>query len=176
VDWRRWLLLLNFAIAFYNVGTIWLVQVTCYPLWAVVGPGEFAAYHEAWWHSIWGVILGPAGLGLAGAVAMLWWRPPRVPVREVWLGATLNVAVFLLTLVWWAPLMARLTQAVDSTGAWTADFRLLLSTHWLRVALITAYGLLMFWMARVSFEPGAMEELTGSEGLRPFAMPTPVGS
>jgi hypothetical protein len=176
VDRGRWLLLLNFAGAFYNVGTIWLVQLTCYPLWAVVGRGEFAAYHEAWWHSIWGVILGPGGLGFVGAVAMLWWRPPRVSVRAVWLGVALQVAVYLLTAVWWAPLMARLTQAVDPTGAWTPDFRLLLSTHWLRVGLFTAYGLLMFWMARVSFGPGEREAPTGSEGLRPAKVPTPVGS
>jgi hypothetical protein len=167
MDWRRRLLLLNFAVAFYNVGTIWLVQVTCYPLWAVVGRGEFAAYHEAWWHSIWGVILGPASLGLVGAVAMLWWRPPRVSRRAVWLGVGLTVAVLLLTVIWWAPLMARLAQAVDVSGAWTPDFRLLLSTHWLRVALVTAYGVLLFFMARASFALEDREMLTGTDGGRP---------
>jgi hypothetical protein len=176
MDKNRWLLLVNFAIAFYNVGTIWLVQTTCYPLWAFVGPAEFQAYHEAWWHSIWGVILEPGGVGFTGAVAMLWWRPPRVSLRAVWVGVLLQVAVYLLTAVWWAPLMARLAQAVDPSGVQTADFRLLLSTHWLRVALFTAYGLLMFGMARVSFGPGEREAITGSERLQPSAMPTPAGS
>ena len=75
MDRNRRLLLVNFAIAFYNVGTVWLVQLSCYPLWAVVGRGEFEAYHEAWWHSIWGVILGPGLFGFLGAWAMLWWLP-----------------------------------------------------------------------------------------------------
>jgi hypothetical protein len=176
VDRNRWLLLLNFAIAFYNVGTVWLVQVSCYPLWAVVGRGEFEAYHEAWWHSIWGVILGPGLFGFLGAWAMLRWRPARVPERAVWLGIALQVAVYLLTAVWWAPLMARLVEVVGPSGAPTPLFRLLLSTHWGRVALFTAYGLLMFWMVRVSFGLGERGPITGSEDLRPTGMPAPAGS
>jgi hypothetical protein len=165
---------LNFAVAFYNVGTIWLVQVTCYPLWAVVGRDEFASYHEAWWHSIWGVILGPAGFGLLGALAMIWWRPPRVRLRAVWLGVGLTVAVLLLTAVWWAPLMARLTQAVNPDGAWTPEFRLLLTSHWLRVALVTAYGLLVFWMALVSFAPEESEASIGLEKVGRAMVPKPL--
>jgi hypothetical protein len=175
VDRNRWLLLINFAIAFYNVGTVWLVHVTCYPLWAVVGRGEFEAYHEAWWHSIWGVILGPALFGLLGAWAMLWWPPARVPARGVWLGIVLEVAVYLLTAVWWGPLMARLVEAVDPSGTPTPLYRLLLSTHWLRVALITAYGLLMFWLVRVSFGLGDREPITSSESGSPAGMPAPAG-
>jgi hypothetical protein len=54
----RRLLLANFALGFYNVGTVWLTQVTCYPLWANVGRAEWPAYHLAWWRSIQGVTLG----------------------------------------------------------------------------------------------------------------------
>ncbi len=175
MDRNRWLLLVNFAIAFYNVGTVWLVQVTCYPLWVVVGRGEFEAYHQAWWHSIWGVILGPGLFGLLGAWAMLWWPPRRVSARAVWLGIALQVAVYLLTAIWWGPLMARLGEVVDPSGTPTPLFRLLLWTHWLRVALITAYGLLMFWMVRVSFGLGEREPITGSESLRAIEMPAPAG-
>jgi hypothetical protein len=175
VDRNRWLLLVNFAIAFYNVGTVWLVQWTCYPLWVFVGRGEWEAYHLAWWHSIWGVILGPGLLGFLGSWAMLWWRPARISTRAVWLGITLQVATYFLTAVWWAPLMARLVEVVDPSGMPTLLFRLLLLTHWLRVALITAYGLLMFWMVRVSFGLGESEPAIGSENLRPAAMPAPAG-
>ncbi len=175
MDRNRWLLLVNFAIAFYNVGTVWLVQLSCYPLWAVVGRREFDAYHEAWWHSIWGVILGPAFFGFIGAWAMLWWLPPRVSARAAWLGVALQVVVYLLTAVWWGPLMARLVEVVDHSGTPTPLFRLLMSTHWLRVALITAYGLLMFWMVRVSFGVGESDPISGSEGLRPAEVPVPAG-
>jgi hypothetical protein len=174
VNRNRWLLLINFAIAFYNVGTVWLVQLSCYPLWAVVGRGEFEVYHQAWWHSIWGVILGPGLLGFTGAWAMLWWLPERISVRAAWLGISLQVAVYLLTAVWWAPLMARLVEVVDPTGAPTQLFRLLLWSHWLRVALITAYALLMFWMARVSFDLEARGPITSSGDLRSTRMPAPA--
>jgi hypothetical protein len=73
----------------------------------------------------------------------------------------------LLTAIWWAPLMARLSQAVDVSGAWTPEFRLLLATHWLRVALVTAYGVLIFWMAWTSFAPEEGETLAGTGGGRP---------
>ena len=176
MDRNRWLLLVNFALAFYNVGTVWLVQLSCYPLWAVVGRGEFEAYHQAWWHSIWGVILGPGFFGFLGAWAMLWWLPARVSARAAWLGIGLQVAAYLLTAVWWGPLMARLVEVVDPTGTPTPLFRLLLTTHWLRVALFTAYGLLMFWMVRVSFGLGERESITGSESLGPAGMPAPAVS
>ena len=121
MDTARRLLLFNLAVGFYNVGTVWLTQVTCYPLFAQVGPAEFTAYHLAWWHGIWGVILGPAIVGFLGAVAMLRWRPPHISIRSVWLAVGVLVAVYSLTAVWWGPLMARLIHAVDPTGAATHE-------------------------------------------------------
>jgi len=44
------------------MGTVWLVQLSSYPLWAHVGLKEFYDYHIAWWHSIWIPVLFPAGL------------------------------------------------------------------------------------------------------------------
>jgi hypothetical protein len=83
--------------------------------------------------------------------------------------------VYLLTAVWWGPLMARLVEVVDPDGAPTPLFRLLLWTHWLRVALFTSYGLLMFWMVRVSFGLGESQPISGSEGPRTARMPAPAG-
>jgi hypothetical protein len=95
--------------------------------------------------------------------------------RAVWLGIALHVTTYFLTAIWWAPMMARLVEVVDPSGTPTRRFSLLLATHWLRVALVTAYGLLMFWMVRVSFGLGEREPATGSEGLRPAGMPAPAG-
>ena len=55
---NQWLLLATCALSLYSVGNIWPVQLSSYRLWKYVGPREFHAYHLAWWHSIWGVILG----------------------------------------------------------------------------------------------------------------------
>jgi hypothetical protein len=72
--------------------------------------------------------------------------------------------------------MTRLVEVVDPSGTPTPLFRLLLSTHWLRVALFTAYGLLMFRMVSVSFGLGEKEPITGSKRLQPVGFPAPAGS
>jgi hypothetical protein len=159
----RWLLLANLALGCYSVGTVWLVQLSSYRLWAHVAPNDFQNYHRVWWQSIWGPVLFPAALAFAGAMAMFWIRPPGVPSWAAWLGVVLQIAWVLGTVVWWAPLMMRIGE---SSGEFPVPlFRLLLSTHWLRVALISAYGVLVFGMAIVSTgerADGATDFLTGA--------------
>jgi hypothetical protein len=140
-----WLLLVQLALSFYMVGCIWLTQVSNYPLWAYVGPAEYHDYHVAWWHSIWGVIFVPGGLVTLCALAMILFRPAGISPRAVWLGVALQVLTYGLTAVWWAPLMARLEAT--SGPVYGPMYQQLLITHWGRVALVTAYGVLVLWMA-----------------------------
>jgi hypothetical protein len=140
----QWLLLVTSALGLYAVGNVWLVQMVCYRLWPLVGPHEAFDYHIAWWHSIWGVLFGPSAMLALGAVALLWVHPSNLNVRPVWLGLALLVLTSIGTATWWAPLMARL---VAPDGAMLLrDYQLLMSTHWIRVALITAYGITYFYM------------------------------
>ena len=140
----HWLLLVTSALGLYAVGNVWLVQLVCYRLWAQVGQGEAFNYHIAWWHSIWGVLFGPSAILVMGAVALLWMKPSNLKVRLVWLGLALLLLTSLGTTMWWAPLMARL---VTPNGTMLLhDYRLLMSTHWIRVALISAYGITYFCM------------------------------
>lgn len=140
----HWLLLMTCALSIYGVGQVWLVQLSSYPLWAYVGAREFGAYHRAWWHGIWGVILAPAGLVTLGSILMLWWHEPSVPAWATWSGLALQIALVLGTALWWAPLMAQL-EAPEG-GLLKRRFRLLLATHWLRVLIVTAYGGVVLWM------------------------------
>jgi hypothetical protein len=140
----QWLLLATCALSIYGVGNVWPVQVSSYPLWAYVGARDFDAYHRAWWHSIWGVIIAPAALVVVGAVLMLWWPAPGVPSWAPWFGFGLQAALVLGTALWWGPLMARLGPPTE--GAGRDRFRLLLATHWLRVAIVTTYAALAIWM------------------------------
>lgn len=66
-----------------------------------------------------------------------WWR-------SIW-GAILAPAALVLgTAFEWGPLMARLEAP---SGRLSLEcYQLLMRTHWLRVAIITAYALLMLWM------------------------------
>lgn len=144
MDRGRWLLFLTLALSAFGTGQVWLVQLSSYRLWAYVGPREFHTYHLAWWHGIWGVILAPALLVFAAAVVMPWWRAPGVPAWEVWLGLALQLALAIGTAAWWGPLMARLEA--PGGGLSSDRYALLLSTHWLRVAIVTAYALLALAM------------------------------
>lgn len=140
----KWLLLVTCTLGLFGVGQIWLVQLSSYWLWPYVGEREFAAYHLAWWHSVWGVVFVPWGLNIICAVLMLWWRAPAVPVWAPWLGVALQVVLVLGTALWWGPLMARLQTG--SGGLSLERYELLMSTHWLRVSIVTAYGLLVLLM------------------------------
>lgn len=147
-----WLLLGVFALSVYGTGQVWLVQLSSYPLWRYVGDAQFPAYHRAWWHSIWGVVLVPSIMTFAGAVLMLWWRTPVSPAWSTWLGLGLQLALAIGTALWWAPLMARLE---GPTGSPDPDrFMLLLNTHWLRVGLVTAYSVLLAWMMILNLRAG----------------------
>lgn len=161
----RRLLLINLALSFYGVGQIWLVQVTCYPLWGFVGRAEFENYHNFWWRSIWGVILGPAGIVLLCALAMLHLRPAAVSLRTAQLGVALQVLLYVLTAIWWGRWMAELVQVNGPN--YGPLFHRLLVTHWLRVALITGYALLLLRMAADTFlsrEQQAIKQGGGSGG------------
>jgi len=154
-----WLLLANLALAFNNIGLIWLIQISVYPLWSFVPQAAWQPYHLAWWQSIWGVIFIPSGLSFAVAVLTLWWRPAGVPRWVIWLAVGLQVIQHLGTLLFWAPLQARI-----GPPHFTSELNVLLTTHWLRVALVTAHGLLVLWMAVRHWQVGgAKKEVSVSD-------------
>jgi len=67
-----------------------------------------------------------------------------VPEWAPWLGAGLQAALLLGTAAWWGPLMVRLEMP---DGGLSIDrYKLLMRTHWLRVAIVSAYGVLVLWM------------------------------
>jgi hypothetical protein len=118
--------------------------MSSYRLWPLVGEREFRAYHLAWWRGIWGVILAPSALLALGAVLMLLYPAPGVPAWAIWLGCALQAALLLGTAIWWGPLMARLETS--SGGLDPERFKLMFATHWARVGIVSAYGILILWM------------------------------
>ena len=138
------LLFVTSALGMYAVGNIWFVQLLSYALWPYVGKQEAYAYHIAWWHSIWGVLFVPAGVVLVGSIAMLRLRPEGVSRKTGQVGFGLQLLVYLLTAAWFGPLMARL--ASPDAGLSLPLYHLLMTTHWVRFALFTAYGILCVYM------------------------------
>ncbi len=166
---KKWVLLLNLALSMIGAGQVWLVQLSSYPLWKHVGQHEFHSYHIAWWHSIWIPIFIPAGLALLCSIGLFWFRPAAVPRRSVWAAMSVLFIAYVLTYIWWAPLMALIgatsaeALAVFKWAPWFNSigmraktqgelYDVLMATHWLRVALFSAYATVLFWMTLVGFE------------------------
>ena len=147
----HWVLLGAVAFGFYGVGQIWLAQSLCYRLWPLVGKATFFAYQTAWWHSIWFVIFVPSGLAFFAALALPWLRPLDVNISLLWTGLGVQVLLYVLTAVWWGPLMSRMSTAEQ--GLSPDNYHLLMTTHWLRVAIVTAYGLVALWTLVQSADP-----------------------
>lgn len=140
----QWLLLAVAFLSVYGVGQVWLVQVSSYYLWRYVGARELPAYHTAWWRSIWFVVLAPSIGAFVASILMLWMKPAEIPQSAVSAGAVLEGLLVIGTAIWWGPLMARL---VSPSGSLIRPlYRRLMITHWIRVGLVTGYGLLVFWM------------------------------
>ena len=90
------LLLLNFALAAYLTGLVWVVQVVTYPAFSRVGKAEFARYHAAHTRGMGWVVAAPMvlELGLAGWLAWAAW--------PVWSAATALGQLALVIGIWLA--------------------------------------------------------------------------
>jgi hypothetical protein len=141
----QWILLLTLAASSYDVGTIWMVQIG-YRLWPYVAPADFDTYHLNWWLKIIPVIFPVAGLALAGSLGLIWWRPEGVDAASVWTNVALQLVTGALTGAFWARWQAQTHFAKLADGSLDPMYARIMNTHWLRVALITAQGVVALWM------------------------------
>jgi hypothetical protein len=139
------ILLASFAASFYNVGTIWMTQFG-WRLWPYVAPNDFEKYHLAWWTMIKPVIFPVAAVAFFGSIAMLWLRPAGVSATAVWLNFGLQIVTYATTAAFWARWQAKTHFAVMPDGSLDPMYALTMNTHWIRAAIITLNGLVIFWM------------------------------
>ena len=89
------LLLLNFTLAAYLTGVIWVVQLVTYPALTLVGKPEFARYHAAHTRGMGWAVGAPMVAELALAAWLAWVTYP------IW-GAGRALGQLALVLVAWA--------------------------------------------------------------------------
>lgn len=130
------------------VGIIWFVQLVAYPLFARVGPADFAAYHEA--HSrLITYLVAPLMLGeLAFATVWIFEPVAVVPRHVAWAGATLAVAAWVVTMFVSVPQHAILARGFDARA-----LQVLVVTNWLRTAVWTLRGAILLWVGAVISSP-----------------------
>ncbi len=137
-------LLLNRAIALYNVGTIWSHEIDIFRSWKLVGAGEFHRIQEVHWHKLPYWVLAPFGLALLGSFALVGSHPPMSPACGIWTNVIAQVLALVLTGLFWGRWQARLSQ--DLAGPRSHYLQAILRTHWVRTLLITVAALaLLLW-------------------------------
>jgi hypothetical protein len=138
-------LLMNLVLAFYNVGTIWAHEADIFRTWKLLDPKTFAIVQSVHWKKLPYWVFIPVGLSFIGSIALLWYHPDTIPVWEIWLAFGFQCLSHSLTGGFWGRWQAKLSK--DQLGGASPYLRLIIKTHWIRTALINAYGLTLLWMA-----------------------------
>jgi hypothetical protein len=141
-------LLLNLALAFYNVGTIWAHEIDIFRSWKLVDATAFHRVQSVHWRKLPYWVLFPVGLALAGSIGLIWYRPTDSPAWGVWAALACQLGSLGLTAVWWGRWQAKLSK--DPRGPESRYLARILSTHWIRTLLINVYALvLLAWFMEV---------------------------
>jgi len=137
-------LILNLALGFYNVGTIWAIEVDIFRSWKLVG-SHFHKIQEVHWKKLPYWIFTPIGLAFVGSIALFWYHPAGSPTWAIW-GVFLSQALSLvLTAIFWGQWQSKLSK--DPLGPQSPYLAKILKTHWVRTLLINAYAfILLAWV------------------------------
>ena len=139
------LLLLNLALSFYLVGTIWAHEIDIFRSWKFIGAKDFGTVQSVHWRKLPYWIFTPLGLALAGSIALIWCHPRASPNWAIWGNLACQFASHLLTAIYWGRWQAELGK--DERGPESPYLAKILATHWIRTLLINAYGLIMLGWA-----------------------------
>ena len=141
-------LILNLALAFYNVGTIWAHEVDIFRSWKLVSPQDFHRVQAAHWRKLPYWVFTPVGLALVGSLSLIAYHPAASPAWGIWTNAGCQLLALLLTGAFWGRWQARLSQ--DAAGPRSPYLDTILRTHWVRTLLVTAAALaLLLWAVTV---------------------------
>jgi hypothetical protein len=76
-------LLLDLALAFSNVGTIWAHEMDIFRSWKLLDPSNFHAVQRLHWRKLPYWVLLPVGLSLLGSIVLIWYHPGNSPLWSV---------------------------------------------------------------------------------------------
>jgi hypothetical protein len=137
-------LLLNLALAFYNVGTIWAMEVDIFRSWKALDPKTFKLVQTIHWKKLPYWIFFPVILAFIGSIILFWYHPDRIPSWEIWTVFLIQVMSHFLTAIFWGQWQAKLSK--DELGGASPYLDKILRTHWIRTALINGYGLILLFI------------------------------
>lgn len=136
------------AIAAANVGQILLTHVN-YQSWSQIGTAEMRAVHDNWSSAVDVIIMPLAIASVVCTLAVVLVRHPRVPWWSIGLGVVLQAATFATSFTMWARWQHEIGQSGYvrlPDGSLSEAYERIMDTHWLRIALMTAFGVLVLAM------------------------------
>jgi hypothetical protein len=131
--------IITLALTLYMSGMIWSMQVLEYPLFTLVGPKEFPAYHRLHNRKLLFLVILPSLAAFISAVVLIFTRPARLPLWASIVVAVLDLVIVVATVVREAPLHAQL----DREGYSPTVIRQLVQGNWIRTLLWTVNALLL---------------------------------
>lgn len=140
----QWVFLINLLTTWYLVGLIWMVQAVHYKMFDRVGEAEFAKYETDHCALITPIVGPPMLIEIATAGLLIVMAPAGIPRWAMVLGFVAVLGIWLSTVVIQVPCHNRLLGGFND-----ADYRLLVSSNWIRTLLWTGRGLLMAYYAKI---------------------------
>jgi len=141
---RETFLILNLALAFYNVGTIWAHEVDIFRSWKLLDPKTFHSVQLVHWKKLPYWVFIPVGMAFIGSITLFWYHPGNIPVLEIWIAFGFQFISHILTALSWGQWQAKLAK--DESGSNSPWLAKILKTHWFRTVLINAYGLMLLYI------------------------------
>lgn len=83
----------------YAAAGCWLLQVTCYPTYGLVGRAEFVPFHVEFGKRLIPVFVVPAVLANLGSLLLCLLRPAAVPLADVLIAAACSVVILATTIL-----------------------------------------------------------------------------
>ena len=142
-------LLLNMALAFYNVGAIWAHEIDIFRSWRLASADNFGAIQTLHWRKLPYWIFAPVGAALAGGVLLIWNHPAKAPLWAIYGALICQLLSAILTALFWGRWQAKLAK--DPLGPRGPYLEKILRTHWIRTLLINAYAAFLFVATVVAF-------------------------
>ncbi|MEO1615400.1 MAG: hypothetical protein AAFV88_06095 [Planctomycetota bacterium] len=146
----QWAFLVNLVATWYLVGLIWMVQIVHYNLFDRVGTDGFVRYENDHASLITPIVGPPMLIELATAFFLVVACPTGVSRNAMIVGLAAVIGIWLSTALIQVPCHARLSKGFSES-----DYRLLVSSNWIRTVLWTLRGGIMLYYAGTLIRPDA---------------------
>ena len=71
-------LLLNLVLAFYNIGTIWALEIDIFRSWKFLDTKTFHIVQGVHWKKLPYWVFIPVGFSFIGTIALFWYHPDKI--------------------------------------------------------------------------------------------------